>query len=148
MSRKSAWMGKNRRRARAAGLCGTCCTRQPAVGRSVCERCKEAARRRTVKLRATERQRREQQTIVAAYEREGDAARSHQLYADAVEYYKKAISSPSLTPADRLRVSEKLVYAQFHGGDPEAADRELDHLLAEHFVTSADVLKFAELLLQ
>jgi len=137
-----------RLRARESGLCLVCCTKTPKPGRSICERCNETARRRTIKRRKHVRQRQELQRILAAHEREGDVAQSHHLYEDAAQYYQDALNLHGIVSEDHARISEKLAWALSLGRNPRSATPLFDRALDTYLHEPGEAEKTVKILLQ
>ena len=128
--KSSDWMAGRRRRARAAGLCITCCTAAPSDGRSTCLKCSAEAGARVRRVRAKQRAIDEARRLAADMERAGDAARLHHLHDDAARYYADALDASALQTEDGARVAEKLAGVIALGHGPNDAAKLLDRVAA------------------
>jgi len=128
---------ERRRRARAAGLCITCCKKKPELSRSVCKSCADRAKKRMIERRALMRKHIELRAIVVAHEEKGDFVRSHHLYNVAAEQYHAALRIGLINNEDRLRISQKLAYVLFLGDDPVKAMPWVNRVLEEHLVSGS-----------
>lgn len=66
---------------------------------------------------------------MAASELAADTAASQHFYEDAVQFYEQALNTHAAQPADYARISEKLGYALFFGGDPDSANSWFERAL-------------------
>ena len=128
--KSSDWMAGRRRRARAAGLCITCCTAAPADGRSTCLKCSAEAGARVRRVRGKQRAIDDARRLAADMERAGDAARLHHLHDDAARYYADALDASALQTEDGARVAEKLAGVIALGHGPNDAAKLLDRVAA------------------
>jgi len=147
MGNSAPYVAAKRRRAREAGLCITCCKKQPDDGRTVCKPCRDEATRRSVQRRKKLRLAAKSHQIVEGHERAGDTARAHHLYEDAAQHYQDALAGVTI-PVDQSRIAEKLAYALSLGDNPEAASPLFARTLASHIDTPGEAAKTIETLLQ
>jgi DNA-binding CsgD family transcriptional regulator len=145
--RARACMARRRRRARAEGLCGSCCKRRPEVGRLTCSLCCAAAARRVVERRAKKREMAELRDVVGTVERAGDRVYEHHLYADAAEWYERALQLDGVAQPDRLRITAKLRRCYSRGRNPSAAV-PLDGWLTKAHSTNEDKERIVESLIK
>src|SRR5258708_6639090 len=127
-----ASMARRRERAREAGLCYTCCTQKPNLGRIVCQSCNAAKAERKKRKRQRIGDLHNSRQVLIGHERAGDVASQHHFHDGAAQHYQDALAVHTISETDRSRLSEKLAYVLFRSGNPDAANKWLERALPQH----------------
>jgi DNA-binding CsgD family transcriptional regulator len=126
------YKAESRRRARAAGLCISCCSRNTGPGRAVCGQCVSKAVERKERLRLRTRETRRNLQELLDLEGTGDVAAARHFYEDAIDYYERALATAGAGSKDVARISEKLGSALWNSTDPGKAKSYFERALASY----------------